>query len=178
MDSNERIKEEIKKALPALKRFAKSQGNKHISDFEDLVQDTLEYALRNSSQYQVGSDMGKWLVAICYNLTRNMVRVERTRNKYMINDNDADTPELPHQHDALLFSEARKLVENLPIEQRAVFYLVCYDGKTYKEAAEILNLNVGTVKSRISRARADILAALDMDETRSTQSTIKREPSM
>lgn len=178
MDRNDLFKNEIKKALPSLKKFARSQRSPHLRDFEDLIQDTLEYALNNSGQYKAGTDMGKWLVAICYNLSRNVMRKEQNRSRYLVSDNDADTPALPNQDDAVLFNTATKLVDRLPIEQKSVFYLVCYDGMSYKDAAEVLNLNVGTVKSRISRARAEILAGLELEEAKKSNHNIKNEPSM
>lgn len=159
----ESFKNEIRKALPSLRKFARSQRSAYLKDVDDLIQDTLEYALRHPENYRANTDMAKWLVAICWNISRNMYRSAKVRQKYIVDDPDADVSELPPQLDRLMLLDTNEVIDRLPIDQKAALFLVCYDGKSYKEAAEILQLSVGTVKSRVSRARAEISANLNAD---------------
>ena len=152
--------DELAAHLPRLRRYARAlTGDRHLAD--DLVQDTLERALARSSLWRRGSKLDAWLLTIMHNLFVNQVR---TRARQATEALDA----LPHepaqramQTDALEIRDLDAALAALPLEQRAVLLLVTLDERSYEETARILDIPVGTVMSRLSRARERLRQLLD-----------------
>lgn len=151
---DEKLERQIVALLPRLRRFAMSlTGN--VTDADDLVQDTVERALKNIARWEPDSRLDSWMYRIAQNLFIDGVRQRRRRR--MVPDSEVDA-EL-HVDGArtaearLMLSEAVTAMQALPDEQRVVASLVLVEGFGYQETANILNVPIGTVTSRLARAR-------------------------
>jgi RNA polymerase sigma-70 factor, ECF subfamily len=150
--ANEALGEEIIQLLPRLRRFARALvGNPH--DADDLVQIAIERALARSQQLRADAPLSGWMFGILRNAwideTRSRARRSRLFAPEELGEHVAD-PTGGQQAESLVVHEA---VAALPAEQREVIGLVLIEGLSYREAAEILAVPVGTVTSRLARAR-------------------------
>ena len=145
--------------LPRLRRFALALSGRS-ADADDLVQDTVERALRNLDRFTPGTRLDSWMFRIAQNLWIDRLRANKIRSGTVNLDDAAyvsvDGVRAAEAH-TLLSATLRALGE-LPQEQREVVALVLIEGIPYREAAEILDVPIGTVTSRLARAR-DSLAA-------------------
>jgi len=141
--------------LPRLRRFAFAMTGSW-PDADDLVQETCERAIRNLGQWQVGSRLDSWMYRIAQNLYRNAIRDSKTRER-LLREASLEQPGAGRGEDAaiarLTLGEVAQSIDSLPEEQRVVLLLVVVEGRGYREAADILDLPIGTVTSRLSRAR-------------------------
>jgi RNA polymerase sigma-70 factor (ECF subfamily) len=149
-------------AVPSLRAFAISlSGN--VDRADDLVQETLMRAMANVDSFQPGTNMSAWLFTILRNLFRSEYRKRRREVE------DADGRHLdslkspPQQHSRLEFDEFRRALEKLLPDQREALILVGASGFSYEEAAAICESAVGTIKSRVNRARARLSKLLSVD---------------
>ncbi|MGN7293425.1 RNA polymerase sigma factor [Rhizobium sp. SAFR-030] len=139
--------------LPALRRYARSLARSD-TEGEDLLQDSLEAALKQRRQWR-GLNLRGWLLSIVTNHYRNGVR---TRSRHP----SVDLAEAAHVatqdpvSDPLQRTRLLAALDNLPAEQRAVLMLVVVEGCSYAEAAGLLDLPIGTVMSRLARARLKV----------------------
>jgi RNA polymerase sigma-70 factor (ECF subfamily) len=148
--------------VPRLRRFALSlSGN--MADADDLVQAACEKALRNWTQFTPGTRMDSWM----YRIVQTQWLDERRRAKTRGTGVDAaDVPlsddgkaaSLPE--DRMMLDAARAAMGTLPEGQREVLALVVIEGLSYRETADTLGVPVGTVMSRLSRAREALMARL------------------
>jgi RNA polymerase sigma-70 factor (ECF subfamily) len=152
--------EAILEALPRIRRFACSLTG-HREDADDLLQATVERVLDRG--VPEGADVSRWMFRVCRNLWIDEVRSRAVRR------DAASRPELAGgatvRGEAIAEGEValREVVaamETLPPDQRAVIALVAVEGLTYREAAEALDVPIGTVMSRLARARAALAARL------------------
>jgi RNA polymerase sigma-70 factor (ECF subfamily) len=153
--------------MPDLFRFAMSiTRNREAAD--DLSQDAAALALTKRDDFEPGTDLKAWLFKLQVNLHRNSVRKELRRRRLEETHSpiQANDLALPSQMDSLRYREAYKAIEGLPPLQRQVLFLVVHDGKTYEEAAQILEIDKGTVKSRLNRARQALAEAIDYEQGR------------
>jgi len=150
-------------AVPSLRAFAISLiGSAERAD--DLVQETLMKAWAKSDSFQEGTNLQAWLFTILRNEYYSQMR-KRGRE---IQDSDGAYAERlavqPSQHGHMDFSDFRAALDTLPDDQREALILVGASGFSYEEAAEICGCAVGTIKSRVSRARARLAELLDLEE--------------
>jgi len=140
-------------AVPRLRAFSISLcGN--VDRADDFVQETLLHALANINSFQPGTNLGGWLFTILRNLVRSDYR-KRRREVEDIDGTYVDSLKSPpQQHSRLELEEVRVALTKLPSSQREALLLVSASGFTYGETAAICEISVGTVKSRVSRARA------------------------
>jgi RNA polymerase sigma factor (sigma-70 family) len=154
--------------LPGLRRYARALvGERGGAD--DLVQDTMERGWRRLSSWQRGSDMRAWLFGIMHNLHVDQVRRPSLATDVL----DDDTPMPPVRTaptDGLEIRDLESALRMLPDEQREILLLVALEEMTYDEVAATLGLPIGTVMSRLSRARQKLRAHM---EGRSTVSLLK-----
>jgi RNA polymerase sigma-70 factor (ECF subfamily) len=145
---------DIEAAVPALRRYAWSLM-RHGPDADDLVQDCLAQALGRLSTRTGEGDVRPWLFTIMHNLfVSRWRRARRWQALFQRREEDADDPGRPASQEwSLVTRELVDGVDRLPIEQRQVLLLVAVEGFEYREAAGILGIPVGTVMSRLSRAR-------------------------
>lgn len=155
---------EIANLLPRLRRFARSITF-HREDADDLVQVALERALAHSDQWQAGSRLDSWMFRIIKNAwideVRSRVRRERVFAPEQEGEHVGDASAAAHQDQLAI----RKAVSLLSDEHRIVIGLVLVDGLSYKEAAEVLEIPIGTLTSRLARAR-EALQGLLSDQAR------------
>ena len=143
--------------IPRLRRYARALvGDRATAD--DLVQDTLERAWAKLHLYRRGTDLRAWLFTVMHNVHVNRVRAWRSTDTL-----DDEMPELaqrPPQGDALLVRDLDRAIARLPAEQRAVLLLVTLEEMSYDEVARTLGIPIGTVMSRLSRAREKLRAMM------------------
>lgn len=156
------FKRELLAALPSLRAFAMSlMGNPHNAD--DLVQDTIMKAWAKQSSFEPGTNMKAWL----FTILRNDFYSKMRKAGREIQDTDgAYTERLsvhPTQHGSMDLQDFRKALEKLPDDQREAIILVGASGFSYEEAAEICGCAIGTIKSRVSRARNNLQELLDIE---------------
>jgi RNA polymerase sigma-70 factor, ECF subfamily len=149
------FREQIAAAIPALRRYARAL-TRDTDSADDLVQDTLVRALRSEHLFH-GGDMRAWLYTILTNLNRNRLRsLSRRPSLTPIKDNDGATagPESGGR-------DIDRALDDLAEDQRTALLLVVLEGLTYREVAEVQCVPIGTVMSRLARARAQVRAFLD-----------------
>ncbi|APW36740.1 RNA polymerase subunit sigma-24 [Rhodoferax koreense] len=151
--------------IPSLRRYARAlTGSAWAAD--DLVQDTLERACSKWRRWLVGSDLRAWLFTLMHNLFANQVRYQARRpgGASMVDiddlDDGAEAPSSPESGLELAIDLQRCLLR-LPQDQRAVLLLVCLEDLSYAEVAKITGAPVGTVMSRLSRARSRLRELMD-----------------
>ena len=138
--------------IPRLRRYARAlTGERTRAD--DLVQDTLERALIKLHLWQPGSDMRAWLFTLMHNVFINQLRAQSARSTVELDDEAAQVAVRPTQTDWLEVRDLQAALLRLPEEQREVLLLVGLEQMTYEESAGVLGIPVGTVMSRLSRAR-------------------------
>lgn len=147
-----RFKREMLAALPNLRAFAVSLVGRH-DRADDLVQDTIMKAWAKQESFEIGTNIKAWLIKILLNSFYSQMR----KNGREVQDSDGILTERlsvhPAQHGALDLQDFRMALNRLPPDQREAIILVGASGFSYEEAAEICNCAVGTIKSRVSRAR-------------------------
>ncbi len=154
--------------IPRLRRYARALlGDRTGAD--DLVQDTMERGWKKLSTWQRGSDMRAWLFGIMHNLHVDQVRKPSLPTEEL----DEDTPTMVSHHqvsDGLEMRDLDTALRSLPPEQREILLLVALEEMSYEEVAATLGLPLGTVMSRLSRARQKLRAQM---EGRSVVSLLK-----
>ncbi len=150
------FRQKVEAAIPALRRYARAlTRDADIAD--DLVQDTLVRALRSEHLFQ-GDEIRSWLYTILTNLNRNRLRsLARRPVLSPIEDNDAPDLAGPEAGGRDIERALAMLVE----EQRTALLLVVLEGLSYREVAEVQGVPIGTVMSRLARARVQIKTYLD-----------------
>jgi RNA polymerase sigma-70 factor, ECF subfamily len=155
------IKQRMVDSIPKLRAFALSLcGNADRAD--DLVQECLAKALQNLGSFISGTNLSAWL----FTILRNTYYSEFRRHRREVPDSDgvhcATLVSLPSQEDHMNFLDFNKALQRLPPDQREALILVGAAGFSYEEAAEICDCAIGTVKSRVSRGRAQLTDWLGM----------------
>lgn len=137
--------------LPRLRRYARAMlGDRAAAD--DLVQDTLERAWSRISLWRPGSDLRAWLFGIMHNLRVDQLR-RPSLATHSIDEATEDVPTRATQTDYLEVMDLESALQQLPDEQREVLLLVALEDFSYAEVAAALAIPLGTVMSRLSRAR-------------------------
>lgn len=151
--------------LPNLRRYALSLC-RNGDTADDLVQSTVERALAARDRHDPATRLDAWLFRILRNAFIDMTRRTKTRG---INVDIADMPEAlivdgPAVTEArLMLSAAEAAIAALPVDQREVMLLICIEEMTYAEAASVLGIPVGTVMSRLARARIAVANRLGIN---------------
>jgi RNA polymerase sigma-70 factor (ECF subfamily) len=146
MDEAERLVD----LIPRLRRYARALVSDRASA-DDLVQDTLERAWAKLHLYRRGTDLRAWLFTVMHNVHVNKVRATRATDPL-----DDEMPELAQrgvQGDALVVRDLDRSIALLPADQRSVLLLVALEEMSYEDVARTLGIPMGTVMSRLSRAR-------------------------
>jgi RNA polymerase sigma-70 factor (ECF subfamily) len=150
------FRQKVEAAIPALRRYARAL-TRDADTADDLVQDTLVRALRAEHLFE-GDEVRSWLYTILTNLNRNRLRALARRPVLSpIDDNDAPDFAGPEAGSRDIERALALLVE----EQRAALLLVVLEGLSYREVAEVQGVPIGTVMSRLARARAQIKTYLE-----------------
>ena len=149
-------------AVPGLRAFAMSLCGK-FDRADDLVQETLLRAIANIHSFTPGTNMSAWL----FTILRNQFRSEYRKRRREVEDADGgyldSLKSAPEQHSRLEFKELFAALAKLPLEQREALLLVGASGFSYDDAAAICGTAVGTIKSRVNRARKLLAELLELD---------------
>jgi len=139
---------------PRLRRYAFAL-TRNMSRADDLVQDTLVRAIAKQRYWQWGTNLRAWLFTILHNLAINQFRKSASRGRHVPIDetNEDNFGEAAAQEQKLMYQDVLNKLAKLPEDQRAVLLLVAVEDLSYADAAKVLNIPVGTVMSRLSRAR-------------------------
>jgi RNA polymerase sigma-70 factor (ECF subfamily) len=155
------FRDDLVAAIPVLRGFARSlSGNRDRAD--DLVQETLAKAIANRDKYRTGTNLHAWLVTIL----RNQYYSEGRRRWREVSDAEgthaARLVEQPAHSARLELREFMAALQVLPPDQREALVLVGAAGFSYEEAAAISGCAVGTIKSRVNRARSKLIELLSV----------------
>jgi len=146
----------LEEQIPRLRRYARALTH-HAPIADDLVQDCLVRAVAKQHLWQPGTDLRAWLFTILHNQHVNHVR--KSSNKGVPVEVEQVAPFLPVEQNAIPSLELRDLraaLAQLAIEQREVILLVGLEGMDYEGTAKVRNVPIGTVRSRLSRGRAEL----------------------
>ena len=158
---DESVRKAVLGAVPSLRAFAISLcGN--VDRADDLVQETLLRALANIQSFQPGTNMSAWL----FTILRNHFRSEYRKRRREVEDSDGHYAETlktqPDQYGQVEFKEFQVALTQLPADQREALILVGASGFSYEEAANICGCAVGTIKSRVNRARTRLAELMNI----------------
>lgn len=156
------FKKQLLATIPSLRAFAVSLSGKQ-DRADDLVQETVLKAWTKQESFQVGTNIKAWLFTILRNEFYSQMR---KRGREIGDPDDVYTSQLavhPNQHGAMDMQDFILALGKLSEDQREAIILVCASGFAYEEAAEICGCAVGTIKSRINRARAHLQELLGVD---------------
>lgn len=158
------VRKELVALLPRLKRFAYSLCGS-LDEAEDLVQASCEKALVRLDQFEIGTRLDSWMFRIVQNTWIDRMRYQQRRG--LVNDPEAvervafDARIHEQMEARTALGIVRDSFARLPDEQKVVLSLVTIDGYSYEEAASTLGIPIGTVMSRLSRARRKLSEAID-----------------
>ena len=158
-NNSETIKDVVA-LIPHLRAYGRSL-TRNANDADDLVQETLTKALANIGSFRPGTMLRAWLFTIMRNAFFTETR-KRQREKPGVED--CVSPVLsvpPSQENHMMGREIQAAIDRLPAHYREMLILVLVLGESYEDAARICNCAVGTVKSRVNRARNMIIADLE-----------------
>ena len=149
--------ERLVELIPRLRRYARALvGDRAAAD--DLVQDTLERAWSKLHLYRRGTDLRAWLFTVMHNVHVNKVRATRATDP--LEDEMPELAQRASQGDSLMVRDLDRSISRLPAEQRSVLLLVTLEDMSYDEVARTLGIPIGTVMSRLSRAREKLRAMM------------------
>lgn len=156
------LQRELLAFVPRLRRFAYALTGSQ-SDGDDLVQATCERALRNAQSFREGTRMDSWLYRIAQNFWIDECRKKKQRGETIDPDkidlsDEGSGAALPQNR--MILARVREAMGHLPEEQRLVLTLVAIEGQSYRETSSILDIPIGTVMSRLARARANLTEML------------------
>jgi RNA polymerase sigma-70 factor (ECF subfamily) len=156
------LRDELLAAIPSLRAFAISFTNNR-DRADDLVQETILRAWANIDKFEPGTNLNAWL----FTILRNLFHSDYRKRKHEVEDADgtfaARLRTHPDQQSHLDFEDFRTALATLPRDQREALLLIGAHGLSYEEAAEVCHVPVGTVKSRVNRARLKLAYLLSLN---------------
>ncbi|MEL7485679.1 MAG: RNA polymerase sigma factor [Pseudomonadota bacterium] len=150
--SRQEVENGLEELLPRLWRFAMSITRRHDAA-EDLVQMTCVRALSQADRYQPGTRLDRWSFTLMINLWRSHQRREGRSISEDIELHELSAPASQSPESVLFNRQVIQAIDSLPVEQRIIVTMVYGEGWTYREAAEVLSVPIGTVMSRLHAAR-------------------------
>ena len=151
-DGDANFGEQVGTLLPRLRRFARAL-TRHPQDADDLVQLAVERALSRSKQWRPDSSLTNWMLAIVRNAWIDETRSRRRRDAVLAPENEgAEVGDTGTDRDIELWS-IQSALDRLPEEQRLAVALVLVEGLSYREAAQVMDVPIGTLTSRLARGR-------------------------
>jgi RNA polymerase sigma-70 factor (ECF subfamily) len=158
--SDHEFKEKLAAAIPQLRAFARSLA-RNIDLADDLVQETMLKAWRARDRFDAGTNFKAWSFTILRNSFYSITRRYRFQGEWDDLAAERVLAELPSQDVHMQFNDVLRALQQLPVAQREALALVAAAGIPYEEVAEICGVAVGTVKSRVIRARTALKAIYD-----------------
>lgn len=163
MNAGLTLRDQLLAAIPSLRAFAVSLGGTR-GWADDLVQETLTKAWANLHGFRPGTNLTAWLFTILRNEFYSQLRKRRREVEDADETYSSQLAVAPHQSSHVDFSDFRAALARLPEEQREALVLTGASGFSYEEAAEICGCAVGTIKSRVNRARAALTQMLKLEK--------------
>ena len=158
-DSDADFGEQVGTLLPRLRRFARTL-TRHPQDADDLVQLAVERALTRSKQWRPDSSLTNWMLAIVRNAWIDETRSRRRRDAVLVPENEAaEVGDTGTDRDIEWWS-IQSALDGLPEEQRLAVALVLIEGLSYREAAQVMEVPIGTLTSRLARGRMALQSML------------------
>jgi RNA polymerase sigma-70 factor (ECF subfamily) len=162
--------------LDNLRKFALTlTGN--IPDAEDLVNATVLRAIEKNEMFETGTDLHAWTSKIMFNLFATQYRrrarlEEKVEPVALVDNEELNTPQ---QETVVELSLVSKAIDRLSDEQRQILIMICVQEMKYEEVAEALNIPIGTVRSRLSRARENLqkMTGLGVEDGKFTRPTYR-----
>jgi len=148
--------------LPRLRRFARSL-TRDMSDADDLTQVAVEHALARRDQWRPDTNLGAWMFRIMKNAWIDETRSRTRRGRVLAAEEEGDTvadARAPDMDARLAIDAVERAMSNLPDDQRIAVSLVLVEGLSYREAAEVLEVPMGTLTSRLVRGRVALMDEL------------------
>jgi RNA polymerase sigma factor (sigma-70 family) len=147
--------------LPKLRRFARSLA-RDAADADDLLQVAIERAVKAKDQWQAGTDLDAWMMRIVRNCWIDEMRSRTRRGQtFVAEEAGAAVGVAGHEERIAALHDVDAAMNALPAEQREAVALVLVEGLAYKEAAEILDIPIGTLTSRLTRGRQALAQRLE-----------------
>lgn len=162
----------VSAVIPRLRRYARALTGDTLAA-DDLVQDTLERALAKRHLWREGSDLRAWTFTIMHNVFVNQRRARSNESTVTLDDEANDVAAQASGVDLLEVGEIDSAIRRLPIEQREVLLLVALEQLSYEETALALGIPIGTVMSRLHRARERVRILLNGDAAPGSLKVIK-----
>ncbi len=154
-DSGDAFKAQLVSLLPHLRAFSRGLCGRP-DQADDLVQETVMRAWTARESFVEGSNMKAWTFTIMRNHFLNFLRQQRRKDMTYVEGLDADAPVVANQEDGVHVSDLQAALNRLPDDRREALLLVGAGGLSYDEAAAICGVAAGTMKSRVSRGRAQL----------------------
>jgi RNA polymerase sigma-70 factor, ECF subfamily len=161
--------------IPRLRRYARAL-TRDVSLADDLVQDSLTRAVDKQHLWQPGTNLRAWLFTILHNQYVNNVRHSIREGSQVILEEGRQLTVQSNAIPTLQLRDLEAALGKLQPEQRQVILLVGLEGMRYEEVASVLNVPVGTVRSRLSRGRDQLRRLMDMEERAPQQTLVKSQP--
>lgn len=150
--------DQLEACVPALRRYARAlTRNADLAD--DLVQDCLERAISRRGLFRPTGPIRAWLFTVLLNLYRNALRSSQRRGEMVHIDTVPELSTPAPQPGHLALAEMARAIDTLPLEQKEALLLIALEGLPYQEAADILKIPLGTLMSRLGRARSALRVA-------------------
>ena len=154
---------DIETLLPDLTRFARSLTRSEDDAF-DLVQDCVERALMKKEYYEQGTNLKSWLFTMMRNIFISQKRRETVARKYVKHiGNSGDRVQRASQMHHIFLKETMSAIRNLSSAERDAVVMMGVEENSHREASDSARLPVGTIKSRLSRGRTNLRAALGLE---------------
>lgn len=161
---SEDLRRQIVVLLPRLRGFAYSLAGS-MDEADDIVQAACERALARLDQFQVGTRLDHWMFRIVKTVTIDRARRRKTRGTVAMEEGGEEVGFDARVHEQaearIALASVQREIARLPEEQRELLFLVAIEGMSYQEAAATLDIPIGTVMSRLSRARQRLATAIE-----------------
>jgi len=161
--------------IPRLRRYARAL-TRDVSLADDLVQDSLTRAVAKQHLWQPSTDLRAWLFTILHNQYVNHVRRSIREGSQVMLEEGRQLTVQSNTIPTLQLRDLEAALGRLHPQQREVILLVGLEGMPYEEVASVLNVPVGTVRSRLSRGRDQLRRLMDMEERAPQQTLVKSQP--
>jgi RNA polymerase sigma-70 factor (ECF subfamily) len=176
MTAGPALGEQLIEHAPELRRFARRLTGAN-DQADDLLQDCIERALSRADLFEPGTNLRAWLFTIMRNIAITRARRDTLRERHARQTlAQCAKVEPPRQEAVIALKETLALLNALPEADRAVVDAMCVDDLSHEEAAQRFDTAVGTVKSRLSRARQRLRAAADTPCTSLPRASLQRRP--
>ncbi|MES2957415.1 MAG: sigma-70 family RNA polymerase sigma factor [Pseudomonadota bacterium] len=162
IDATETLRRELVDLLPRLRRFGRTV-TRHREDADDLVQISIERALTRAGQWQVGTRLDSWMFRIMQNAWIDELRARARHGQTFVAEEEGEHVGVSTTDTQIDAIAVRKAVAQLGDDHRSVVGLVLVEGLPYKEAADVLGIPIGTLTSRLARAREALQAILSTE---------------